>query len=66
MMWLFPKKAKEDQSVKELTEGIAKQTGKLQKAITNLDSEVASMKKERQEMDAMLDEAVSLVSRKRK
>lgn len=42
------------------------ETEKLRNAINTLDSEVSSMKEERKEMDDMLDQAISLVSRKRK
>lgn len=66
MSWFFPKKAKEDPSVKELTQGIEEQSEKLKTAISDLDNEVSSMKKERKEMDDMLDQAISLVSRKKK
>lgn len=66
MWWFFPQKAREDPSVKELTQGIDEQTGKLKIAIDKLDIEVISMKKERREMDEMLDEAISLVSRRKR
>lgn len=66
MWWFFPQKAKEDPSVKELTDGIAEETGKLKEAIDILDGEVSSMKRERKEMDDMLDQAIALVSRKKR
>lgn len=66
MSWFFLKKTRQDPSVKELTDEIEMETEKLRNAINTLDSEVSSMKEERKEMDDMLDQAISLVSRKRK
>lgn len=69
-MWAWiksikPEKVKNDSSVTDITDKIARATGKLETAIHDLDDEVTGMKTEREAMTEMLNEAVSIVRRKK-
>lgn len=69
-MWAWikkikPEKVKNDSSVSDISDKIARATGKLHTAIEDLDTEVSVMKTEREAMTEMLNEAVAIVRRKK-
>lgn len=63
--WLVPKRHKDDPTIAEITQGIAKEAVKLESAIVTLDEEVVSMQKQRIAMNNMLDQALEIVAKKK-
>lgn len=66
LKWLLPHKQKDDASVAKMVQAVRQERNELDNATVALDAEIRKVKRDRDKLAAVFDEALDVVKRSRK